>query len=154
MIPLKQRLTIFFARGLGLGNLPKMPGTFGSLLGLPTAYALTLLPGAVHIALLLLGTYLAYRVIAAYEREINIHDDARIVLDEWLGQSWTLAFCPVSIKYYCLGFVIFRLLDIVKPWPISAIDAGEGSLSTLMDDVVAGVLGAGLLYVASTFLWI
>lgn len=141
--------------GFGSGFLPKAPGTWGSVLGLlvwwwllaPTPWFVQL---GVAAATFALGWWVVGRVTRRYE----CHDDPAIVIDEivgiWvallgIGQSWILAL---------LGFVLFRLLDIAKPWPIGLADHRvPGGFGVMFDDLIAGVLVAIVLQL-SVFLFV
>lgn len=153
----------------GLGNLPKAPGTYGSLPGLllgPLIQVCLLSPpGDSHwgpirfitshrwiflavLILILLGAWIISRV----EKMWGTHDDQRIVIDETIGQAVTLAFCTPDYVSILLGFALFRLFDIVKPGPIGWIDRKvPGAWGTLLDDVLAGVAAAIVLTVITSF---
>jgi len=158
------RLATWLATVFGIGLAPKAPGTFGSLPGLlvgagvhVAAYRLCsdALPWArsfVILLLLALATALALWAIARAETALATHDDQRIVIDEVVGQAIAVAFVPVAIWPYLLGFLLFRLFDITKPWLIGRVDKEvPGAVGTLGDDVLAGVI-AGLILVAVTTL--
>lgn len=130
----------------GAGLLPVAPGTAGSLVAVG-AYALGLwrLP-LWGMGLVLLGTYLCgYLAIRRYERETGRHDDSRIVIDEVVGQWITLFATPPTPLHLGLAFFLFRLCDIVKPYPANRIDRLPGAAAVLLDDVVAGAWAALLL---------
>ena len=128
--------------GFGSGFLPKAPGTWGSVVGLLVWWWLLapldwLVQLGVAAATFVLGCWVVERVTRRYK----CHDDPAIVIDEivgiWIallgiGQSWILALA---------GFVLFRLLDIAKPWPIGLADRQvPGGFGVMLDDLVAGVL--------------
>lgn len=125
-----------FATGFGIGNRVKnMPGTVGSLLGIPIALAIRPLP---YIGFLLIAA-LAY-LAADYEgKKKKDHDHPSIVCDEIVGILPPLL-C-VSIFYWPIVFLIFRLFDIIKPWPLSWVDNNiKGALGCLLDDIFAGLI--------------
>ncbi len=139
--------------GLGLGLIPKAPGTFGTLLGLPlwwfcrdlTAYNYS-------IALLFvftLGTWAAQKA----ERDLGRHDAGEVVIDEVLGYLVTMFLVPAFPYNYLWGFVFFRLFDIVKPWPVSWADNKvPGALGVMLDDVLAGLYAALAIRIIWSFL--
>jgi phosphatidylglycerophosphatase A len=140
----REQLILFLATWFGAGKLPFMPGTWGSLAALPLWWLLQpLSPRGYVLAVVLLGAagiYLSSRA----ETYLQQADAPVIVIDEVVGQLICLAFCPFNWLAVGLGVVLFRLFDIVKPFPIRAINAHlHGGLGIVLDDVVAG-LGAGL----------
>jgi len=126
--------------GFGSGLSPYAPGTAGTLAAIPFYLLLSLLPPAGYVlatlACCVLGVYLCRRTTLA----LGVHDHAAIVWDEFAGLFITMAFVPVSLINVILGFCLFRIFDIVKPWPASVIDTRlRGGLGVMLDDVVAGV---------------
>ena len=136
------------ATWFGAGLLPVAPGTWGSLAALPFAWAIATLLGqpALLIAAAIVfgvGWWAAEQV----GRASGIADDGSIVIDEVAGQWLTLAVVPPSAAAYVLGFLLFRLFDITKPWPASAAERTiPGGLGVMADDIVAGIYAALLLY--------
>jgi phosphatidylglycerophosphatase A len=130
-----------FALGFGAGLAPRAPGTCGALLGLPLAAALTWLPvpaaALVLAALGALGVWCCGRT----GRRLGVSDHPAIVWDEVVGMALTLLAVPLTWPQYLLGFALFRLFDIVKPWPVGALDRQVGGgLGVMLDDIAAGVL--------------
>ena len=142
----------FLAFGLGSGLAKKAPGTWGTLVGLAFVPLLHMLP--LWLALLwiaaasVFGVWLCGRVAA----DLGVHDHGGIVWDEFVGIWITLIFLPNSWLWWLLGFVVFRLLDIAKPWPISVLDRNvTGGFGIMIDDMLAGVIAAAVLYAAWFF---
>jgi phosphatidylglycerophosphatase A len=129
----------FLAFGLGLGFLPLAPGTFGTILGVVlyiASYYLGINLLLLAILSFILGIYLCGRTA----RDINYHDHPGIVWDEVAGYLITMLFVPYTYINILLGFVLFRLFDIVKPWPIKVIDQKiTGGLGIMLDDVLAAI---------------
>ena len=136
----------FLAFGFGTGLAPFAPGTFGSL------------PGMLLFWLTLgFGTYVQFVVAAAIAvvgvwvcgesaRRIGVHDHGGIVWDEIAGMYLTLLAAPVSVTGWVLAFVFFRLMDIVKPWPIRDLDHRlRGGAGIMLDDLAAALYAAVLL---------
>lgn len=139
----------FLAFGFGTGLAKKAPGTWGTLAGLvvmPLLYVLPLWLGLVAIVLAsVFGVWLCGRVAD----DLGVHDHGGIVWDEMVGIWITLFFLPNTWQWWLLGFVLFRILDILKPWPISWLDRHvHGGLGIMLDDILAGVIAAALLYAA------
>lgn len=132
----------------GIGNLPKAPGTWGSIIALPFAWIIVTNFGVIGlavgtIAISILGVWAA----SVYAAKTGTHDAGAIVIDEVAGQWLTLLFVPPDLLYYLLGFLLFRLFDIFKPWPISWADKNiAGGLGVMIDDIIAGILAAAILY--------
>ena len=130
------------ACGLGTGHLPYGPGTWGSLLGVALAagIGLTLGSGSIAlIALLLLG--LGLPAASWYDRRHASHDNKAIVIDEIVAMLFIcslLPALPAGWVWWLAGFGLFRLLDILKPWPISVLDRRcPGALGVMVDDLAA-----------------
>jgi phosphatidylglycerophosphatase A len=140
------------ATWFGAGLLPVAPGSWGSLAALPFAWAIATLfgPAALLVAaaiLFLVGWWAAEQV----GRASGVADEGSIVIDEVAGQWLTLSVAPPSAAAYVLGFLLFRLFDITKPWPARAAERNlPGGLGVMADDIVAGVYAAALLYMLLT----
>jgi len=136
----------FLAFGFGTGLAPFAPGTFGSIPGL-ILFWLTLDFGlyvqmGIAIAMALVGIW----ICGESARRIGVHDHGGIVWDEIVGMYVTLFLAPVSIVGFVLAFVLFRIMDIVKPWPIRDLDHSmQGGLGIMLDDLLAAVYAAVLL---------
>jgi phosphatidylglycerophosphatase A len=134
------------ATWFGAGRLPRAPGTVASLAALPLAAALAWLGGPwlvllAALPLFGLGVWASERYMAAY----GVHDPGAVVVDEVVGQCLTLALLPATPIAYLLGFVLFRILDMAKPWPAGWIDRRmTGGIGVMLDDVVAGIYAGAL----------
>ncbi|MGH8492454.1 MAG: phosphatidylglycerophosphatase A family protein [Moraxellaceae bacterium] len=154
------------AFGLGSGLAPKAPGTFGSLA------ALLLFPLLAYAGL---SAYLVFMLIAAVggiwicghaAHALGVHDDGRIVWDEFAGQWIALTpLVPVAAGVGLSGnlstlvglvaaFALFRLLDVAKPWPIGYLDRKiDGGLGIIADDLLAGALAGLLVFLMLRFVF-
>ena len=132
----------------GVGLLPRAPGTWGSLAALPAAWLIHAGFGTGGLVVAALAVFLAgWWAASVYSTASADHDPASVVIDEVAGQWLVLVAAPGDPMFYAAGFVLFRILDIVKPWPASWADrALGGGLGIMLDDVVAGVYGAIALY--------
>ena len=148
-IPARKILTDpvnFLAFGFGTGLAPVAPGTFGSLPGV-LLFWLTLDFGlyvqlAVAAALALIGVW----ICGESARRIGVHDHGGIVWDEIVGMYVTLFLAPESVFGFVLAFVLFRVMDIVKPWPIRDLDHSmRGGVGIMLDDLLAALYAALLL---------
>ncbi|MCY3988206.1 MAG: phosphatidylglycerophosphatase A [Gammaproteobacteria bacterium] len=143
---MKARLVQLAGSGLGLGYLPVAPGTWGSAGGL-LIWWLTLPMGrALQALLLVLAAVPAAVACGACARRARRDDPSFVVLDEVLGMYLALLFLSPSLPWVAAAFVLFRLLDIVKPWPVSMMEKRfTGGAAILLDDLVAGAITALLL---------
>ena len=133
------------ATWFGSGLLPKIPGTWGSAAALPFAWVIASYGGpwallAAATAAFAVGTWAA----EVYSRHAGIKDAGAIVIDEVAGQWLTLAPFAPEPATYLIGFLLFRIADIAKPWPANWADRSlGGGLGVMLDDLVAGMY-AGL----------
>ncbi len=124
----------------GLGRLPKAPGTFGTLAGIPLAYGLSLAGPNFYLVATLLLLILSILACELHERQISKHDAQHIVIDEVVGYLIAVAWLPLTWQSLLAAFVTFRFFDILKPYPISVLDAKvKGGLGVMIDDVAAGL---------------
>ena len=138
----------FIALGAGLGLAPKAPGTFGTLLGIPFLFLMPQNLIAYAVVLLLLFA-LGVWCCDVCAKNLGVHDHPGIVWDEVVGYLITMAAVPQTFLWVVAGFAVFRLFDILKPWPISWVDRNvHGGLGIMLDDVLAGVLAFVFMQVA------
>ena len=126
--------------GFGSGLAPKAPGTFGTLAAIPVFLGLALLsPVSYFIAILVMSIAGIY-ICGKAATDVGVHDHPAIVWDEFVGFFITMFMVPVSWQSVLVGFVLFRLFDIFKPWPISFVDKNmSGGFGIMFDDILAGV---------------
>ena len=140
------------ATALGAGLLPVAPGTWGTIVAVPIAWGLGLAGpiayALVTLAIIAVGSWAADRYCEATGR----HDNQQIVVDEvagYLVTLWPVAKAPVELA---LGFVLFRLFDIVKPPPVRQIDRHvKGGFGVVADDLGAGVYAALVLWLLARY---
>ncbi|MGI9310523.1 MAG: phosphatidylglycerophosphatase A family protein [bacterium] len=131
----------FFAFGFGVGFAPRAPGTCGALVALPFVPLLHALGPFGYGVAVALAVVVGVRLCARAADALEAHDHPAIVWDEMVGLWIALAFIPLSWSAAALGFALFRLFDIAKPWPISLLDRRVGGgLGIMLDDIAAGVL--------------
>jgi phosphatidylglycerophosphatase A len=136
-----ERIVIFLATGCYAGKLPMAPGTFGSLAALPLCWLLAQLgrPTAILATLLIIAG--AVRVAGAAERLLQQRDPGSIVIDEIAGMLVTFSGLPFTAFTATAGFVLFRVLDIAKPFPIGWVEKRlSGGSGIVMDDLIAGAM--------------
>ncbi len=143
---MNQKIIKFLACGFGSGLLPVAPGTFGTLVGVPICLLCLPLPWFLRLlvvmVLMVLSVYIAGRAEEIYAKK----DDQRIVIDEIIG--FQVAMLPVAITGVHLGvaFVLFRIFDILKPFPLNSLQKLPGGWGVVMDDVGAGVYAGLILF--------
>lgn len=142
----------FAAFGFGSGAVPVAPGTFGTLMAVPLYLLLPAMSWPVYLVFLLLTFAFGVWLCGKTVHDIGVHDHGGIVWDEFVGYWITMFLAPAGWLWIVVGFVLFRLFDILKPWPISWLDRHvEGGLGVMVDDVLAGVMACLCLQVAAYF---
>jgi phosphatidylglycerophosphatase A len=142
------------ATWFGSGYLPVAPGSWASLIALPCAALLVWLGGpllvvAACVAVFVVGMWAANAYMAA----AGVHDPPAIVIDEVVGQWLVVALAPLDPAVYALGFLLFRVFDVLKPWPANVVDrAITGGFGVMLDDVVAGVYAGAALWLIAPWL--
>lgn len=135
-----QKIVLFLATGAGSGYLPWMPGTAGSLVGILLYYSLRSMPRGPYLAFVVAFFFLAVWASGLAEVIFGSKDPQRIVIDEVVGMLVTLALLPFSWRTVLVGFVLFRLFDIWKPFPARLLqDRLPGGWGVVGDDVMAGI---------------
>ena len=154
----RQRISLknpahFCAVGFGSGLIPVMPGTFGSAAALPLLWFADALNSWQFVSLTLLFALVGVYFCGKTAADMKVHDHGSIVWDEIAGMFVTFLFAPVSLSTLVVGFVLFRLFDILKPWPIGMVDKRlHGGLGIMLDDLLAGVMACLSLH-AFLLLW-
>lgn len=136
------RLGLFIATCAYLGYVPIAPGTFGSAAGLVIFFGIRA-TGSVGLELAAIVILFAVGIWSATiaERHLGDVDPAPVVIDEVAGMLITLAFLPVNLTGAMAGFLVFRVFDLVKPWPSSRFERLPGGLGIMADDAMAAVYG-------------
>jgi len=130
----------FLAFGFGSGLAPKAPGTFGTLAAIPIYLLIAQQTLWVYLLITLIVSIAGIYICDKTSRDMGVHDHGGIVWDEIAGYLITMIAVPFSWTAVITGFVLFRLFDILKPWPISWLDKKVGGgLGIMLDDIVAGL---------------
>lgn len=131
---------MFIATGAYSGYLPKAPGTWGSVVGVLLWLGIRYLPSGFYFPIVA-GVFLVGVIAAgAAEKIVDRGDPGLVVIDEIVGQLIALAMIPAQPLWIILGFVFFRIFDILKPFPIGWLDGHiHGGLGIMLDDVIAGI---------------
>lgn len=147
MTPLSTWIATFF----GIGWIRVAPGTFGSAAALPFGWLLVARGWPAVAAGAVFATFLGVWACGEHARRVGIYDPSECVIDEVAGQWLALLPIPLMARaddwwLYAIAFALFRLFDIVKPWPVSAAERLPGGWGVMMDDVLAGLAAALVLY--------
>ncbi len=130
----------FLAFGFGSGLSPKAPGTIGTLVAIPLYLLLANLPLWSYLLAVLLISVAGIWLCGESSRRLGVHDHGGIVWDEFAGFLLTMTAAPQEWWWVVIGFGLFRLFDIWKPWPVSMADRKvHGGLGIMLDDLLAGV---------------
>lgn len=141
------------AFGLGAGKIPHAPGTFGSLLAIPLFILLQHFPLWQYLAFVFLFTLAGIVLCHITARDLGVHDHPGIVIDEVAGMLVSYIMLPSGWGWMVLGFALFRLFDIWKPFPIGLCDKKvSGGFGIMLDDIIAGLYALVILQVCH-ILW-
>ncbi|MFC3908713.1 phosphatidylglycerophosphatase A [Legionella dresdenensis] len=135
-----QEPAYFISFGFGTGLMPTAPGTWGTLAAIPIYLLLAHCSFAVYLVLVLLMLAIGVWLVGKVSNDLGVHDHPGIVWDEVIGYLLTMATAPVGLGWMVCGFLLFRLFDIWKPWPISYVDQEiKGSFGIMLDDIMAAI---------------
>ncbi len=145
---------MFIATGFYSGYLPKAPGTWGSLVGLLLFFLLHTLNLQIYLAVVaaifVIGTFAAGEA----EKIMDRKDPGLVVIDEIVGILITMIAIPATPLAMALGFILFRIFDIWKPFPVNFFDQRfHGGLGIMLDDVMAGIYSLVILQVLVRFVF-
>ena len=154
-------LNTLFVTMFGLGKIPKIPGTFGSLATIIILYiffhVLNLSSNSILICLIIIFIF-SFLAVAIHIKDSENKDPKEVIIDEFIGQSIPIYLYEIShgtekssdeaIIFYGVCFILFRFFDIVKPYPINLIDKKiKNGFGVMFDDVVAGIFTTLILYI-------
>ena len=142
----------FLAFGLGSGLAPKAPGTFGTLAAVPFYWLLAMLPLWAYGLAVVIAAIAGVWICGESSRRLGVHDHGGIVWDEFVGLWITLFAAPQGWLWLIVGFALFRLFDIWKPWPIRMADRQvSGGFGIMLDDILAGLYALASLQLLAWF---
>jgi phosphatidylglycerophosphatase A len=141
------------ASACGAGYAPIVPGTFGTLAAVPLFYLIAIygnrwILGLAAIVLFGIGVWVSTKAEILYGRK----DPSKVVIDEVMGFLVAMLFLPFQVKYVLISFVVFRIMDIVKPWPAQQIQVLHGGWGIMLDDLFAGIY-SGLVILLGNYLY-
>lgn len=136
----------FLALGFGSGLSPKAPGTAGTLMAIPLYLLLEPLSWPIYLAIVVVTGLVGIALCDLSAKRLGVHDHPGIVWDEFVGYWITMFLAPSGWLWIVIGFVLFRIFDILKPWPISWLDRHVGGgLGIMVDDILAGLFAFGVM---------
>jgi len=145
----------FIAFGFGAGLSPFAPGSCGTLVAIPLYYLIHSFSLIHYSLVLLLAIVMGIWICDVTERDMGIHDYSGIVWDEICGFGLTLLAAPKGWLWIVVGFFLFRLFDIVKPWPIAWMDRKlPGGFGIMVDDLMAAVYAWLVLHIIHHFFFL
>lgn len=128
------------AFGLGSGLAPKAPGTFGTVMAVPFYLLMAHLGWPIYALIVVAAFFVGVYLCGKTADDLGVHDHPGIVWDEFVGFWITMFMAPAGWLWLVLGFALFRLFDIWKPWPIKHFDRTMTSgMGIMIDDVLAGI---------------
>jgi phosphatidylglycerophosphatase A len=143
----------FLAYGFGSGLSPKAPGTVGALVGIIVYLLLLSVPRWIYLLITLVLFLIGIFICGYSARKLGVDDPGAVNWDEVVGYLATMAFAPHGWLWVLLGFALFRFFDILKPWPIRWFDRNvHGGLGIMLDDVMAAIPAAAILYIVMLIL--
>ena len=126
--------------GFGSGLAPVAPGTFGTLVAVPLYLLLAQLSLPWYLLVVVVGFAAGVYLCQYTSDALGVHDHGGIVWDEFVGYWITMIAVPLAWQWILLGFVLFRVFDIIKPWPVKIADVKmKGGFGIMLDDVLAGL---------------
>jgi phosphatidylglycerophosphatase A len=137
--------TVFYS-----GYAPIAPGTAGSLVALLPLIIFPTISTSTLLVIVIIGFFIGVGVSRQFERAYG-EDPQVVVIDEAVGMWITMLFVPVTWKTLALGFILFRIFDIIKPPPARQFEAVPNGWGIMLDDVAAGIYAALLLFLITTF---
>ena len=128
------------ALGFGSGLAPKAPGTFGTVVAIPFYLLFAELDLIFYLAIVVAAFVVGVFLCDYTSKALGVHDHSGIVWDEFVGFWITMIAVPLAWQWILLGFVLFRIFDIFKPWPVKLADQKiQGGFGIMIDDVLAGI---------------
>jgi len=140
---LLKRPVCFLGLGFGSGLAPFAPGTFGTIAAIPIYMLMEPLPLTIYLLVTTIFFILGIYICQKSADWLGKDDPSAVVWDEIVGYLVTMIVAPAGWQWVIIGFVLFRIFDIMKPWPVSLADKKlHGGFGIMLDDVVAGIYAA------------
>jgi len=151
---MKKGIANLIATFFYVGLIPFAPGTFGTIAAIPLFYVLSFTPVYLYIAITVILILISVRASNIAEGIYGKTDPGQVVADEVCGYLVTMILVPPTLSNIFMGFLLFRLFDIAKPYPIRKLERLPGGWGIVMDDVAAGVYSCVTLHILGRwFFW-
>ncbi len=150
-LPVGKKAAIVAATLLGVGMVPKAPGTFGTMAAIPLVFALSEISFSYKLLVLICISAFAIWVSDLHAGIVGHSDPQEVVIDEVAGFLWATSFVPFSWFNVIAGFCLFRLFDIIKPFPVKSAEKLKGGFGIVADDLLAGIYAMAVLFLAAQF---
>jgi phosphatidylglycerophosphatase A len=148
MESIMKKIIHFLAYGFGSGLCPIMPGTCGTIVAIPIYLLLAQLPLLYYSIILVIMILVGFWLCDVTARDLDIHDPPNVVWDEIVGYLLTMIAVPINWVWVIVGFILFRVFDIWKPWPISWVNENvDGGFGIVIDDLLAAIPAAIILQI-------
>lgn len=147
-----KKAAVLIATVGGLGYAPIAPGTFGSAAGILIYWFTRGWPASWQLAIIAVVTIVGVWASTLAAQHFNKEDPGYVVIDEVAGQLVTLAFTGAGLTATILAFFVFRILDIIKPYPANRFERLHGGTGIMADDLMAGVYGCVIVHLAMRFI--
>jgi phosphatidylglycerophosphatase A len=145
-LTLLKKPVCFLGLGFGSGLASKAPGTFGTLAAIPIYCLMQDLSLLNYLVVTLVAFIAGIWICQLSANWLGKEDPSAVVWDEIVGYMVTMTAAPAGWQWMVVGFVLFRIFDILKPWPISYLDRNiHGGLGIMIDDVIAGIFSLAIL---------
>ena len=148
---LNEKLVKFLATGFGSGLSPVAPGTAGTLVGILICLLCLPMPWILRLFFVLILLALSIYIAGQAENIYETKDDQRIVIDEIIGFQITMLPVAINVLNLCAAFVLFRIFDIWKPFPIRNLQGLPGGWGVVIDDVAAGIYAGAIMWLLMFF---
>jgi phosphatidylglycerophosphatase A len=143
-----ERFIRILATGFGSGFAPLAPGTAGTVVGIPLYFLFSAFPWPLHLLSIVALSFLAIFVSQEAEKIFKEKDPSRVVIDEIVGFQFAMFLVTPTVVHVLIGFLLFRIFDIVKPFPIRLSETKlPGGYGVVGDDIIAGIYGNIILQV-------
>ena len=152
MNKLSRTIILFIAEGSFSGKSPFAPGTAGTVVGVLLYLALKNISPIPSAALVILLCVIGIWAAGRAETILGKKDASEIVIDEIAGYLIAMFMVPAGWGYIAAGFFLFRIFDIIKPWPLFDLQEAKGGLGVMLDDIGAGVYTNIVLQIAAYFI--
>lgn len=153
-----KKLAFFISTLCYCGYFPKAPGTFGSLVSIPIIFIVCYYFGFIGLFVTIIISFFIALIAVKKVLMYTKHDPSFVVIDEFIGQSITFLLIADELNhfngiiFYIIGFILFRIFDITKPFPVSYADKKiNNALGVILDDIFAGLYAAIIIYLIKYF---